>query len=204
MKTAGLAFATLLVSVSSAAAQADRVEVSLSAAAAFSKTSTATNSAVTLKPTKSGEVFGTVQYHFSKMHSFEVNIGHLRNSQIYTVPPDSYRVIASITEFSGAYVFSPFAAKKFAPFLLGGVGALRFNPGNTYIDGFQVNLAATMQTSLAFVYGAGTDYHLWRVLWLRAQYRGLIYRVPDFNRKIFFTGAHGHLAEPSLGLAIRF
>lgn len=204
MKTAGLAFATLLVFVSGAAAQGDRVEVSISGAAAFSKTSTATTGTVTLKPTKSAEFFGTIQYHFTKMHSFEVNIGHLKNSQIYTVPPDTYRVNAGITEISGAYVFTPFTTKKFAPFLLGGVGGLRFNPSTTYIDGLQVNLAATMQTSLAFVYGGGTDYHLWRALWLRAQYRGLIYRVPDFNRQRFFTGAHGHLAEPSLGLALRF
>jgi opacity protein-like surface antigen len=84
------------------------------------------------------------------------------------------------------------------------VGGLRFSPGNTYIDGFQASLGAVSETSLAFLYGGGVDYQLWRRLKLRLQYRGFLYRNPDFNVPPLFTGARGHIAEPSLGLAFNF
>ena len=67
------------------------------------------------------------------------------------------------------------------------------------------SFGAARQTSLAFTYGAGLDYPLWRILAVRLQYRGLIYKQPDFQLPtLFFTGAKGHMAEPSLGIVIRF
>ncbi len=138
------------------------------------------------------------------MHSLEANFAHTMNSQVFLLAPNNFRVQAGITEFSGAYVFSPFQTARVVPFLFGGAGALRFNPGNTSIDGFQAAFGAAQQTSLAFLYGAGADYRLWRVLALRLQYRGLIYKAPDFNLQNLFTGARGHMAEPSVGIVFKF
>ena len=208
MRKAGLAIRTLLVwaTLASAARAQDlqRIELSVNAAGAFSKTTKSTNGVVTNTPTNSVAILGSVRYHFTRMHSLELSFGHTNNSQVFDVPPDSYRITTSITEYSGAYVFSPFATKKWEPFLLGGVGGLRFSPGNTFIDGFQAALGTVQQTSLAFLYGGGADYHLWRQLKLRLQYRGFLYRSPDFNFAPLFTGARGHIAEPSIGLAARF
>jgi hypothetical protein len=39
---------------------------------------------------------------------------------------------------------------------------------------------------------------------LRLQYRGLIYKAPDFNVQNLFTGAKGHMAEPSVGIVVKF
>jgi hypothetical protein len=40
---------------------------------------------------------------------------------------------------------------------------------------------------------------------LRLQYRGLVYRSPDFGVPgRFFTGTRGHMAEPSIGIAVKF
>lgn len=208
MRRAGLAIATLLVwnSLAPAALAQDsqRIEVSVNAAGVFTKTATSTNGVVSDMPTNSLGVVGSVRYHFTPMHSVELSLGHTNNSQVFVVPPDSFRIATSILEYSGAYVFSPFATKKWEPFVLGGIGGLRFSPGNTYIDGFQASLGAVQQTSLAFLYGGGADYHLWRQLKLRLQYRGFLYKNPDFNVLPLFTGARGHIAEPSIGLAVKF
>lgn len=208
MRRAGLAVLTLLVWTSLApralAEDSERIELSLQAGGVFSKTTKSTNGVVTNVPTSSLAIIGSVQYHFTHMHSVELSIGHTDNSQVFDVPPDSYRIRTAITEYSGAYVFRPLATKKLEPFLLGGVGGLRFSPGNTYIDGFQASLGAVSETSLAFLYGGGVEYHLWRRLKLRLQYRGFLYKNPDFNVPPLFTGARGHIAEPSIGLAFHF
>jgi hypothetical protein len=207
MRRAGLAIATLLVWTSLApgagAQDFERIALSVSGAGVFSKTTKSTNGLVSNTPTNSVAVFGSVQYHFTPLHSLEATFGHTNNSQVFVVPPNSYRVATAITEYSGAYVFTPWATKKWQPFLLGGLGGLRFNPGNTYINGFQAPLGAVGQTALALVYGGGADHRLWRRLYLRLQYRGYIYKSPDFNVQPLFTGARGHLAQPSIGLAFK-
>ena len=208
MRRAGLAVATLWVwtSLASAAWTQDlqRIEVSLSAAGVFSSATQSTNSIVRDVPTQSLGIVGSVQYHFTRMHSVELSFGYTRNSQVFDASPNSYRIASAITEYSGAYVFSPWAKKKWEPFVLGGVGGLRFSAGNTYINGFQAPFGAVQQTALAFLYGGGTDYQLWRRLKLRLQYRGFVYKNPDFNLPALFTGAHGHIAEPSIGIAANF
>ncbi len=191
--------------LSSAAAAQVGVDVGLSGAEVFSKTVSSSSGTVTDKPTKSVAEFGTIRYHFNRLHAAEINIGHTRNSQLFEIPPDTYRVIADITEFSGAYVFSPFATEKWQPFVLGGVAGLRFSPGNTYIDQVQTNLGQTAATTLGFLYGVGTDYRVWGHLGVRLQYRGLLYKNPDFGiPSRFFTGARSHMAEPAVGLVLKF
>ena len=113
--------------------------------------------------------------------------------------------MTGITEFTAAYVFTPFTGPKWRPFLLAGGGGLRFSPGKTYIDQVQNSFGTTSQTSLAFLYGGGTDYVFWKSLAVRLQYRGFIYRNPDFGvPSRFYTGAKGHMAEPSVGLVMKF
>ena len=211
MRTAGVAlslifiFALALAAAAQDAAQDEgRFDVSISGGAAFSKTSKSTNGTVTLEPTTALNILGSVRYRFNHLSSVQLNIGRTSNSQLYVVPPDSYRVKSSTTEFSLAYVLTPFTRGKLQPFLLGGAGGLHFGAGNQYIDGVQSPFGAVSQTSLAFVYGAGTDYVIWRGLGVRLQYRGLIYKAPDFGRTILFTGARGHLAEPMVGIVAKF
>jgi len=196
--------AVLLIGAAASQAQIP-LDASVSGAGVFSKTTSSPNGGVADSPTDSVAVFGTVRYHFNHLHAVELNLGHTRNSQIFKLAPDTYRIITDIGEYSGAYVLTPFATKKWQPFLFGGAGALRFGVGNTYIDTIQVSLGATSQTALAFLYGGGTDYRLLKHLSLRLQYRGLVYKNPDFGvPSRFYTGARGHLAEPAAGLVFKF
>lgn len=205
MKIGQIVAAAVLVAIAVAAAHAqNRLDLSLSGAGVFSKTTTSASGGVSDTPTKSFAVLGSVRYHLTKHHAFEVNLGHTRNSQIFSVPPDTYRVRTSIGEYSGAYVFTPWQG-RFQPFLLAGGGVLTFGVGNTYIDTIQQNLGANSRTAVSFLYGAGTDYKLWGFLGVRLQYRGFVYRNPDYGvPSRFFTGARGHIAEPSAGIVVKF
>jgi hypothetical protein len=76
-----------------------------------------------------------------------------------------------------------------------------------------VNLGASTQTELAFMYGLGVDYQLPRYskFALRMQYRGFLYKAPDFKVDAnsgsmvnFFTGGKEHMAVPSIGIVFKF
>lgn len=187
-----------------AAQDVPRFDLSVSGAGVFAKSSNSSTGSLTLNPTNSVEEFGTVRWHFNSKHALEANIGHTNDSQLFTVAPNNFRVMSSITEFSGDYVYSPMHSKRFSPFLLGGAGELRFTPGSTYIDGLLSAFPVKQQTSLAILYGAGTDYRLWRIFGLRLQYRGLFYKNPDFGQANLATHKRGHLAEPSVGIVVTF
>jgi outer membrane immunogenic protein len=182
----------------------ERFNFSLGAAAVFSKTSTSSDGSLTLKPTNSGAVIGSFRWRLNHLNGLEVNIGHTTNSQIFELPPNNFRVMSGITEFSGDYVLSPMKTAHWEPFLFGGAGALRFSAGNTYINGFLSSFPVTRQTALAFLYGGGTDYRLWKFLSLRLQYRGLIYKTPNFGQPNLATHAKGNLAEPTVGIVVKF
>ncbi len=179
-------------------------ELSVSEAGVFSKSSTSSNGVLTLKPTNSGATLGSFRYRFNRTHGLELNIGHTMNSQVFFLSPDNFRVMTGVTEYSGAYVLNLFQTPRLEPFLFGGAGALRFTPGSTYIDGFLSPFPVTRQTALAFLYGGGADYHLWRFFSARLQYRGLIYKTPNFGQPNLATGAKGHLAEPTIGIVAKF
>jgi len=202
----------------SALAQDERFDASVNLGATFTRQST--GNAIMQSATEGGHFFATIRWKVATRHSFLFNYGRANNSQIFQSAFD-YHVATHITEYSGAYRFSPFQKGRFEPFVLAGGGVLSFNPQNTWVDlppvsgvpdNVRVNLGAAKQTMPAFLYGGGVDYTLpyVRRLALRLQYRGFLYSNPDFkvtsasSTVSFFTGAKGHIAEPSLGLVFRF
>lgn len=203
MRTVTLAVVTVVLATACAVGQ-ERLDLSVSGSAIFSRSVSAVNSGVTLSPRDSAGVFGTVRYHFNHLNAVEVNIGRTSDSQIFTQAPEIFKVRTSITEFTGDYVLTPFQGNRLRPFLFAGGGVLRWYPDGQYINGNASAFGAYSQTSLAFLYGGGADYRLWRRIWLRAQYRGLVFRAPDFTVSQFFISAKGHMAEPSLGIVVKF
>jgi opacity protein-like surface antigen len=205
LKKALSAGAVIFLYVSFSAAQdIGHFDASVAWGAAFSKTSSNAFNGVTISPTNAGMIFGTFRFRFNRTHGIELNIGRTNNSQVYILGSNDYRVQTTITEYSGAYVFSPFHFQKVEPFALAGGGVVRFDPGNQFINGNASPFGATLQTSMAFLYGGGMDYRVWKRIGLRLQYRGLIYKEPTFHLTQFFTGARGHMAEPSVGIVFNF
>jgi opacity protein-like surface antigen len=203
LKQAGVVVAVLLMVASAAMAQDNgRWEVSLSDGAAFSKQTSGNGTILT--PTQNNVFVAGVRLLLPAKSGLEVSFGHARNSQKYASGGLDYRIESTITEFSGAYVFRPFETKKLRPFAMVGMAALVFNPNATLIDETTQSLGAARQTRSAVLYGGGVDYQLYSLLSLRLQYRGLVYSTPDFKVPNLFTGGRGHMAEPSIGLVVRF
>ena len=221
LKTGSAALAVALLFNPLCFAQGGRFDLSVNGGGVF--TSESSGNSVTQSATNGANFFGTFRFRVKPNHSFIFNYGHARDSQIFDVGGNNFHVLNSIAEYSGAYMFSPLRKGSFEPFVLAGAAALRFSPDSSWIffsdlpDGtpnrVQVNINAKTQTQVAFLYGLGLDYRLphFSRFSLRLQYRGLLYNAPDFhvdassgNLLNFFTGAKGHMAEPSVGLVFRF
>lgn len=220
LKRALVAFAASLFISSICLAQDSRFDFSMNANALFTKQTS--GNGITQTATDGWGGFGSIRARFNPKHSVVFSYGREKNSQLYQTV-DTFHILDNISEYSFAYMFTPMTKGHWEPFLLGGIGALRFSPRTEWIflpplpgnvpDNIQVNLPAATQTQLAYVYGGGVDYRLpvFSRFAIRFQYRGFIYKAPDFkidassgSNLSFFTGARGHMAEPSIGLVFRF
>ena len=145
---------------------------------------------------KTGGLLAGYRYYFTKHWGAEVNYGYTLNTQRYFSSTASTGVKSYSHETTGALVYRvPF--KKFNVFALAGAGAIVFNPKDMRgID---------YQARAAFVYGGGADYNLTHRLFLRAEYRGLVYNSPTYNiAGLTNADRTTHRAEPSMGLGFRF
>jgi len=195
LKRAEIAVAALLLFATAGFAQDDgRFDVSLNGMGVISTHSS--GQGIELKPTKSGGPLISFRFRFNEKSSIIANFSSTRNSQIFTLGSDIYRVHSTVSEFSLGYVFNPIQIGKFEPFLLAGAGSLSFNPGDTFINTFQVPIASAKQTKLGYVYGGGVDYRVRPHIAVRLQYRGMVYRAPNFKNASLFTGALGQMAVP--------
>jgi len=172
----------------------EKSEVSVQAFGSFLKETT--DNGIRQSATDSGGILATYRYFFSKYHGVEANYGHSLNTNSYALTSGPLGVNAHSNEISGAYVFR-YPTKWVTPFALGGVGALVFDPKDA--------LGASTQTRAAFVYGGGADFNVTPRLFLRAQYRGLVYNSPTFDlAPLTDLERVTHRAEPSVGVGFRF
>jgi outer membrane immunogenic protein len=186
-----------LVSVN-AVAQEMRSEVSVQGTGFFTKDSD--GNGVRNQATQTGGFLVGYRYNINRWLAAEGDYGYSRNTQLYSgfIPA---RVQANIHQITGAAVVKLPAFHRVLPFVLGGGGALIFDPTNNAGGTF---LGASQQTRGAFLYGAGADYVFSKHVSLRAEYRGFVYKAPDFNVTGLNTDAWTHGAQPSAGLVFRF
>jgi outer membrane immunogenic protein len=196
-------FALLLLSALALFAQENRYDVGIGISEVFSRSSSGNNT--TLTPSNSPGFWATGRVRFTPHSSISLTYSVTTNSQKYFSAPFNYRIQGRVSEFGGAYVFSFHEKEKLEPFIFGGAAALVFNPNTTTLNDVSATIPAVRQTKPAFIYGGGADYRV-RGQWLavRLQYRGLVYKAPDFGVQNLFTGAYGHLAEPSVGVVVKF
>ena len=153
---------------------------------------TTTLNGIQQNTTNSGGVLGSYRFFFNTHSGVEVNYGYSLNTQSYA----GQGVNAYSHEASAAYIFR-MPHHRWTPFLLAGAGGLVFDPKNF--------AGSDVQARAAAIYGAGADVNLTQHVFLRAEYRGLIYNSPTFN----IAGFNGldrvtHRAEPSIGFGYRF
>jgi outer membrane immunogenic protein len=196
-RTVGLAAILLggsLAALPVYAQEAGRSEVSVQAFGSFVKSTT--DNGVQQGATNSGGVLANYRFFFTSNNGVEVNYGYSLSTQTYGLATGPVGVKSHQDEISAAYVYRH-PLRRFTPFAEAGVGALIFDPKDAP--------EASTQTRAAFVYGAGADFSLVKHVFLRAEYRGLVYESPTFG----LTDTLGpdritHRAEPSIGFGYRF
>jgi len=192
-------FASVLLLSISTFAQEVRNEISVQGTGFFTKDST--GNGISRNTTNTGGVLVGYRYHFNRWLSAEANYGFDRNTQKYFSPGGFAGVQSNVHALTAdAVVNLPIRISKFSPYVLGGGGSLIFDPtGNsTSVPG------ADTQAKGAFLYGAGTNYVLNRHFSLRAEYRGYVYKNPDFGVTALNTASWTHTAQPSAGIVYRF
>jgi len=173
---------------------ANRNEVTIQALGSFVKSTT--DNGIEQNATNSGGVLASYRFFFNNHHGVEVNYGYSRNTQSYGLAGGPLGWNTNSHEVSADYVFR-LPQKRWTPFVLAGVGGLVFDPKDF--------VGASAQARAAFVYGGGADFSLSKHIFMRAEYRGLVYNSPTYD----FPGLNGidrttHRAEPSVGFGYRF
>jgi opacity protein-like surface antigen len=150
--------------------------------------------------TKSGGFLVGYSYQFSRWFGAEGNYGFTRNTQKFGTVGGSTFLESDFHEVTGALVVHiPAHVKSFRPYVLGGGGALIFDPTNRY-----TGTGADRQTRGTVVYGGGANFDVTHNVGVRFEYRGLVYKVPDFSIGTLNLDKYTHLAQPSAGLFFRF
>ena len=197
-------FTVVLISLSSMAAMAQEIrsEVSVQGTGIFTKESN--SQGVRESATDTGGVLAGYRYHINRWLSAEAVYGWNRNTQEFTSAAGSGRVEADVHQATGGFVLNVPVPRKFKvhPYVLAEGGALVFHPtlASGTIPGVSQQAVGT------FVYGGGFDYPVpaLRHVSLRMEYRGLVYKAPDFGLAQLHTDTWTHTAQPSAGLVYRF
>jgi outer membrane immunogenic protein len=169
-------------------------EASVQAFGSFVKTTT--SNGVDQSATNSGGVLASYRFFFTQKQGVELNYGYALNTQNYGLGSGPIGLKTYAHEVSGDYVLR-FPQKHWSPFVLAGIGALVFDPKDFG--------GASVQGRAAFVYGGGADFDLTKHVFVRGEYRGLVYSSPTYD----VPGLNGfdritHRAEPSVGFGFRF
>jgi hypothetical protein len=208
------AFTLLFFAVTAAAQTAPthadtHVETTISLGAAAQLTATRVqidqfNSFNTQALDPSAAVLGTIRQSFKPWLGYTANFGFTRTTEVNTGPTiaedaSHYLAIPSnVYETSVAWHLQNHITPRLTGFVDAGAGALTFLPHHVYPTGFAP--AVTFRPlGLASI---GIDYRLTPHLALRAEYRGLIYKYPDFGgyvpRSVTLT------SQPTISLVYQF
>ena len=145
---------------------------------------------------------GLVSYRYmlTPRSAVEGNYQYSQNANSFFTSFNNVRVHTRMQEASAAYVFN-FSFRKFNPFLEAGVGAYIFSPilsGSTSLD-------AKRQTQIGALYGGGIAYEISPSFDIRAEYRGIVVKAPNFDLTNYKTGRWiPTLSNPVIGIAYHF
>jgi opacity protein-like surface antigen len=150
--------------------------------------------------TNSGGFLLGYSYQFNSWAGVEGNYGYTRNTHNFFSQSGTSSLQADVHEVTGSFVAHlPSRIHGVRPYALAGGGVVVFDPTTKYsVTGSQ------NQTRGAFVYGAGVNFDVARNFGIRAEYRGLVYKAPDFTIDRLNIDSVTHLAQPSIGFFFKF
>lgn len=160
-------------------------------------TGTKSGNGVTDRPNRSTGLLISVRQSFKPWLGYEVNWSYTRFSEAYSTYP--FSVQNNLHEFTAAYLVEAPRVLFFQPFATVGSGLLFFLP--TTVGGQKQEL----QTRTPLLYEVGVNLPLVTSHFgARIEYRGLLYKTPDFGNPRFVTGTRRQTSEPTAGIYLRF
>ena len=112
----------------------------------------------------------------------------------------NFNIHTRLQEISAAYVFN-FTFRNWNPFLEAGPGAFIFSALDD--RGTQI-FNPKRTTAIGALYGGGIAYELSPSFDIRAEYRGIIVKAPDFGFPQFDTKRYYNVSVPAIGIAYHF
>jgi outer membrane immunogenic protein len=200
MKKIALIAFLLAVCAAAGRAQESRQDISLSGNALI-EPFIASSTNVQVNSTTAYGALASYRFMLTPSSAIEVNYGiTYRNVIHYYASPNNYNIPTRTQEVSGAFV-RYFVFKNWNPFVEAGPAALVFLPiVNTGLQ----DLDAKQQITVGAMYGAGFAYEISPSYDIRAEYRGLITKVPTFDVPQFGTNKWYNIYEPTIGIAYHF
>ena len=180
-------------------AQEVRNEVTVQGSGFFNKQTT--DGGTTNEPTNSGGVMAGYRFNLRKWLAAEGDYDYFRNGQKFLTSSGATFIPMNVHAATGTAIvklpsFKMPAVKIVSPFAIAGGGAMFFDPRGGSVS--------TEQTRGAFVYGGGVDVPMSKHFLVRAQYRGFVYKTPDFEQTSLKVDKYTHSAVPSAGLVFTF
>lgn len=142
------------------------------------------------------------RYMLTPRSALELNYQYAQNSNKFVAPfiNPYYRVHTRMQEISGAYVYN-FTFRNWNPFVEAGVGGYLFSPIQ---DTSTTILDAKRVTNIGALYGGGISYEISPSFDIRAEYRGIIVKAPNFGVENIRTNRYYNLNNPVIGIAYHF
>jgi len=175
-------------------AQEIRNEITIQGSGFFTKTTDSPT--ITNRPTYSGGVLAGYRYTINRWLAAEADYDYFNNSQRFVSPAGFAQLQTNVHAVTGVALLRLPAVYRLAPFILAGGGGIFFNPQD----------AASLDTQArgTFVYGGGVDTGLIKHVDLRVEYRGFVYKIPDFDQPRLNMDSFTHSAVPSAGFVFKF
>ena len=146
-------------------------------------------------------ILASYRYMLTPRSALELNYSFGQNTLKYNnVSFPQGQVHARQQEITGAYVYSR-TYGNFNPFVEVGVGGVIFTP---ILDNGTHQLDARQNTNIGGLAGAGVAYEISPSFDVRAEYRGMILKTPDFGVSAFKTNRYYWLQTPAIGIAYHF
>jgi opacity protein-like surface antigen len=201
MKKIALIVFLLAVCVAAGRAQESRQDISVSAEGLVEPFIASQTDVQVHSNTALGALI-SYRFMLTPSSALEANYGITYQNKIsYIISNTNHYLVTTRTQEASAAYVRTFNFHKFNPFLEAGPAALIFlpirNSGTTSLD-------VKQQTEIGGMYGGGIAYEISPSFDIRAEFRGLVTKVPTFSYTALATNKWYNIYNPTIGVAYHF
>ena len=145
-------------------------------------------------------ILASYRYMVTPRSALEVNYQWTQYYTNFQTSANFANIHTRMQEISAAYVFN-FTYRKWNPFVEAGVGGFLFSGLD---DKGTTQFGPKRTTDIGALYGGGVAYELSPSFDIRAEYRGIIVKAPNFGFGPFDTKRYMNISAPAIGVAYHF